>query len=61
MKCQSCKNVIETALKYLAYYANGKPVYYKKCDACMRAMYRESIKDYSTAYVVKTYDERKDE
>jgi hypothetical protein len=36
MKCSDCKKVIEDDLKYLAYLANGKPVYWKKCDACIK-------------------------
>ena len=39
MNCLECKKEIEEDLKYLAYYASGNPVYWKKCDACMKEMY----------------------
>jgi len=41
MKCKTCDKEIGEKLKYLAYYAEGKPVYWKKCDACMKARYLE--------------------
>lgn len=36
MKCQDCKNKIEEELKYLAYYCNGKPVYWNICEKCIK-------------------------
>ena len=41
MKCMDCKSEIEGELKYLAYTANGKPVYWKKCEACIKKMWLE--------------------
>lgn len=36
MKCNKCNKEIEGELKYLAYYAGNKPVYWKICDSCMQ-------------------------
>jgi len=36
MKCTQCKKYISDELKYLAYYSNGKPVYWKKCESCIK-------------------------
>ena len=41
MKCTNCKEEIEDDLKYLAYYSNGKPVYWKLCDPCMKKKWLE--------------------
>lgn len=46
MNCTNCNKPIEGKLKYLAYYANGMPVYWKKCDECMKerwVKYRDKI------------------
>jgi len=39
VKCKECNKEIEGDLKYLAYYDNGKPVYWEKCDSCIKEMY----------------------
>ncbi len=45
MKCMDCQKEIEGELKYLAYIANGKPVYWKKCESCIKQMWLEYKKD----------------
>lgn len=36
MVCSRCNREIKGDLKYLAYYSNGKPVYWKLCDSCIK-------------------------
>ena len=45
MKCKECKNNIESPNKYLAYYSNGKPVYWRLCDPCIKNMFLKYIKN----------------
>ena len=47
MKCCYCNSDIEGELKYVAYKAGNKPVYWKICENCMRKKwleYKESLK-----------------
>jgi hypothetical protein len=41
MKCKDCKKEIEGPGKYLAYYADGTPVYWNRCEACIKKMWLE--------------------
>jgi hypothetical protein len=41
MKCKECKKEIPEKLKYLAYYCNGEPVYWKLCDECIKKEWLE--------------------
>ena len=48
MKCNECKHEIPSELRILAYRANGKPVYFKLCDECMKKKwmeYKGTLKD----------------
>ncbi len=46
MKCEcklpdgsKCGKEIEEPNKWLAYFANGKPVYWRRCKACFKDMW----------------------
>jgi hypothetical protein len=41
MKCtgENCEEELKEPLKYMAYYVNGKPVYFKLCDGCVKKKY----------------------
>ncbi len=43
MKCkgEGCEEELKQPLKYMAYYANGKPVYFKLCDTCVKKKWLE--------------------
>jgi hypothetical protein len=36
MKCKECEKEIEESLQYLAYYSDGKPVFWQKCEECIK-------------------------
>lgn len=41
MKCKECNSEIEGELKYVAYYAGNKPVYWKLCEPCIKKRWLE--------------------
>jgi hypothetical protein len=48
MKCRECHAELDEPLKYLAYKADGKPVYWKVCEPCIKKRwlaYKATAKD----------------
>lgn len=48
MKCKDCNSEIEGDLKYIAYYAGEKAIYWKKCENCILKdwfEYKDSLKE----------------
>lgn len=41
MTCKECKKEIEGPFKYVAYLSMGKPVYWQKCESCIRKSWLE--------------------
>ena len=39
--CRNCKVNPPSHVKVIAYYANGKPVYHRLCDSCMRTRWED--------------------
>ncbi len=43
--CRNCKVKPPGHVKVVAYFANGKPVYHRLCDDCMRTRWEDMKKE----------------
>jgi len=43
--CRECKKKKASHINLVAYYANGKPVYHKLCDGCMKTRWEDIKKE----------------
>lgn len=51
--CSKCKEKPIGNVKIIAYYANGKPIYHRLCDECMKDRWMDFKKELQDMGVVK--------